>query len=132
MAMRVTKTMRGRSVCISEMPAALMAVSSLDSPRLPKVMSEESRMARGRACGTIICAMYQKNCAMTSRVRPLPMRVSMYFHTNCIISTKRLMKNVPTKSKPNCLTMNMSSFLIRSIISPHGAMVATRMQNYDK
>ena len=40
-----------------EMPAALIAVSSLLSPRFPKVMSAESNMARGRACGTRIRAM---------------------------------------------------------------------------
>ncbi len=44
-----------------EMPAALMAVSSELSPRLPKVMRELRRMARGKACGISISPMYQKN-----------------------------------------------------------------------
>ena len=61
---------------ISEMPAALMAVSSELSPRLPKVMSDDRRMARGKACGMSIRPIYQKNWASTSSVRPLPMSSS--------------------------------------------------------
>ena len=69
--------MSERIDCSSEMPAALMAVSSDDSPRLPYVMSEDSRMASGKAWGTSISAMYQKNWASTSIVRPLPIRSSI-------------------------------------------------------
>ena len=69
-------TAKGLSTCKRDMPAALMAVSSDVSPRLPKVMSDESRMAKGSACGTIISAMYQKNCASTSSDNPLPIKVS--------------------------------------------------------
>ena len=47
--MRSTITIRGLKACISEMPAALMAVSSELSPRLPKTISELSRMASGKA-----------------------------------------------------------------------------------
>ena len=78
-------------------------------------------MASGRACGTIIRLMYQKNCPRTSMDNPLPIRSSTYRHRNCIISTNRLMKNVPAKSMPNCLAMNMSNFLIRNItMVPNG------------
>ena len=110
-------TMSDRKDCMSEMPEALMAVSSLLSPRLPNVMSDESRIARGSACGTSMSAMYQKNCAMTSMVRPLPMSSSIYLHRNCIINTNWQMKNVPTKSSPNCLAMKISNFFGRSILS---------------
>ena len=55
--MAVTTKMSGRNVCISEMPEALMAVNSELSPRLPKVMSDDSRMAKGSAVGTIISAI---------------------------------------------------------------------------
>jgi len=41
----MTSTMSGLKACISEMPAALMAVSSELSPRFPKTISELSRMA---------------------------------------------------------------------------------------
>ena len=40
-------------------------------------MSELSRMANGKACGTSISAIYQKNCANTSIVSPLPIRSSI-------------------------------------------------------
>ena len=33
--------------CINDMPAALMAVSSLLSPKLPKAISEDRSIARG-------------------------------------------------------------------------------------
>ena len=74
--MTTVMKMSERNDCISEMPAALMAVSSLLSPRLPKVMSEESRMASGNACGTSIRPMYQKNFARISSERPLPISSS--------------------------------------------------------
>ena len=115
--MQTVMTMSDRNDCRSEIPDALMAVSSLLSPRLPKVMSDESRMASGRACGTSMRAMYQKNCAMTSMVSPLPMSSSIYLHRNCIISTNWQMKKVPTKSSPNCLEMKRSNFFGRSIVS---------------
>ena len=35
--------------CINEIPAALMAVSSLLSPKLPNVINDESKMASGNA-----------------------------------------------------------------------------------
>ena len=119
----MTSTMSGLKACISEMPAALMAVSSELSPRFPKTISELSRMASGSACGSSISPMYQKNWAMMSRERPLPISSSTYRHRNCIISTNWQMKNVPTKSRPNCLVIKMSNFFIRSIIS---------MQRYGK
>ena len=68
--------MSGRKVCISEMPAALMAVSSELSPRLPKVISADSRMANGKACGISIRPIYQKNLAMISSDSPLPISSS--------------------------------------------------------
>ena len=108
-------TMSDRNACINEMPAALMAVSSELSPRFPNVMSEARSMANGKACGTSMSPMYQKNCAMTSIVRPLPIKSSMYLHKNCIISTNWQMKKVPMKRSPNCLAMNMSNFLIRNM-----------------
>ena len=58
------------------MPAALMAVSSELSPKLPKVMSDDNNMANGKACGISINPIYQKNCANTSIDNPLPMSSS--------------------------------------------------------
>ena len=124
----MTMKMSERIDCISEMPAALMAVSSELSPRLPKAMSEESRMASGNACGMSIRPMYQKNCASTSRVRPLPISSSTYRHRNCIISTNWQMKKVPANSSPNCLAMKISSFLMRNILS----LFCISLQNYEE
>ena len=97
------------------MPADFMAVSSELSPKFPKVMREERRMASGNACGTRNSPIYQKNCANTSTESPFPMSLSTCCHKNCIIKTNWQMKNVPTKSSPNCLTINISNFLIRNI-----------------
>ena len=79
--------MSERNVCMSEMPAALMAVSSLLSPKLPKAISDDNRIASGKACGSSIKPIYQKNCASTSIDSPLPISWSIYRHRNCIIST---------------------------------------------
>ena len=114
--MTTVMVMSERNAYISEMPAALMAVSSQLSPRLPKVMRDDSRIASGNAWGTRVRPIYQKNCAMTSSEMPLPISSSIYRHKNCIISTNWQMKKVPMKSKPNCLAMNMSNFLIRSML----------------
>ncbi len=111
--MHAVATISALMALSSDMPDALMAVSSLLSPRLPMVMSEASSTASGSAVGTSISAIYQKNCASTSSDRPLPIRSATYFHRNCIISTNRLMKNVPANSARNCRSMNMSSFFIK-------------------
>ena len=98
------------------MPADFSAVNSLLSPKLPNVISAANSMARGNALGTKVSPAYQKNCAMTSRDSPLPIRVSTKRHRNCIISTNWQMKNAPANSIPNCLAMNMCSFLGRRFI----------------
>ena len=59
--MMMVMVIRDRKDCIREIPAALMAVSSELSPRLPNVISEERRMASGNAWGTSINPIYQKN-----------------------------------------------------------------------
>ena len=110
-------TISERNACMSDIPAALMAVSSELSPRFPNVMSDDRSMASGSACGTSISPMCQKNSASTSIDSPLPMSSSMYRHRNCIISTNWQMKKVPMKSRPNCLAMNMSNFFIRIMLS---------------
>ena len=55
-----TITINERMACMSDMPAALMAVSSELSPRLPKVISDESSMASGNACGMSMSPMYER------------------------------------------------------------------------
>lgn len=108
-------TIKERKACNNDIPAALIAVSSELSPKFPNVIKEERRIARGKACGTIINPMYQKNCARAVIGIPLPIRSSTYRHKNCIISTNWQMKKVPAKSSPNCLARNISNFFMRSI-----------------
>ena len=101
---------------ISDIPAAFIAVNSELSPRFPKVISDDNSTASGKASGTIIKLIYQKNSPSTSNVSPLPINSSTYCHKNCIISTKRLTTNVPMKSIPNCFIIKMSNFLIWNIL----------------
>ena len=69
-------TMSEREACSNEMPAALIAVSSELSPKLPNTISDDSRIANGKACGISISPMYQKNCAIISIDSPLPISSS--------------------------------------------------------
>ena len=94
-----------------------MAVSSELSPRLPKVISDESSMASGNACGMSMSPMYQKNCASTSSESPLPNQLVDIAPQETASSAQNWqMKNVPRNSRPNCLAMNMSNFFMRSIV----------------
>ena len=80
--------MSGRIKRNSEMPDDLMATSSKLSPRFPKVMMEEIRIAMGMARVSIDALTYQRNWPMVMKSSPLPTRSSRYFHRPCIISTK--------------------------------------------
>ena len=116
--MAMTITISERMACISEMPAALIAVSSELSPRLPKEISDDNNIAKGKACGISISPIYQKNCAKMSIDKPLPMSSSTYRHKNCIISTNWQMTKAAINSKPNCLAINISNFLMRNMFQP--------------
>ena len=85
--MNNTITISDLKDCINEIPAALIAVNSLLSPKLPNVINAESNIAKGKAWDTSIKLIYQKNWARTSIVSPLPIRRLTYFHRNCIIRT---------------------------------------------
>ncbi len=129
----ISSTMKtnGRNICISEIPADLSAVSSLLSPKLPNVISDASRMASGKALGTKVSPAYQKNCAMTSSDKPLPISVSTKRHRNCIISTNWQMKKAPANSTPNCLAINICSFFgLRFISGRCRAGGTNRLQSY--
>ena len=56
MATKTIKMMSGFMAFRREMPDAFIAVSSNRSPRFPNTISEASRMARGRAIGTMVSA----------------------------------------------------------------------------
>ena len=80
-----TITISDLKACINDMPAAFMAVSSLLSPRLPNAINDDNNMAKGKAWGTSIKLMYQKNWASTSIDHPFPINSSTYLQRNCII-----------------------------------------------
>ena len=85
--MKVDIRISDLNACISDVPEALIAVSSELSPKFPNVINDERRIANGNACGTSISPIYQKNCAIISIDSPLPISLSIYIHRNCIIST---------------------------------------------
>ena len=75
--MRAASTMSGAIRRPSEMPAALMAMSSLFSPIWPMTIMELSSTASGRAVGRMVKAPHIMNSRMTPRPRPLPTSSSM-------------------------------------------------------
>jgi hypothetical protein len=93
------------------MPADFIATSSYVSPRLPKVMSEESKTASGRANGTKAALWYMINSKIIPALNPLPTKSSMYNQKNCNTNTKSVMKKVATKGPTNALVISLSSFL---------------------
>ena len=94
------------------MPADLMATSSNVSPRLPKVMMEESSTARGRASGTRVAQTYKINRPMVNISRPFPTMSSIYSQKNCSTNTKTVIKKVAMNGPMNALIMSLSSFFI--------------------
>ena len=95
----------------NEMPEALIATSSKLSPRLPNVMSEESRIARGSASGIRTAPWYQINSRMIEAPNPFPTKSSIYSQKNCITSTSSVIKKVATKGPINALMISLSNFL---------------------
>ena len=96
----------------NEMPDDLMATNSKLSPRLPKVMIDEMRMAMGMANVSSDALAYHKNWPMVIKSSPLPTRSSMYFHNICIIKTKNAIKNVMMKGPIKDLKISLSNFFI--------------------
>ena len=106
-----TATM-GASTRVSEMPEALMAVSSNFSPMSPRVIMEESRVASGMASGSVWILPHIRNSRITLNSRPFPTSSSMYSQRNCRARMKmtmaRIAKNGPTKD----FNMNLSSLFM--------------------
>ncbi len=103
---------RGRINLNKEMPEDFMATSSKFSPSLPKVIIEDSKMAIGNASVTNVALAYTINLVSVKTSRPLPTRSSMYFQRICIISTKRVIKNVTINGPIKALRISLSNFLI--------------------
>jgi hypothetical protein len=94
-----------------------MATNSKVSPRFPKVIIDESSMARGSARGTSVAQTYKMNLAMVNISRPLPTISSIYNQKNCSTSTNNVIKKVAINGPMNALRMSWSSFFITPKIS---------------
>lgn len=94
------------------MPEDLMATSSKDSPRFPKVMIAEKSNERGSAVGIQNKVTRPTNLAMVGKSSPFPTRSSMYSQKNCMVSTKTEMEKAAMKGPIKDLMMRISSFFI--------------------
>ena len=117
---KIVKIVSGRIKRINEIPDDLMATSSKLSPRLPKVMIAEMRMAIGMASINNEALAYHKKVQIVKKSRSLPTRSSIYFHRLCIISTKSAIKNVTTNGPMKDLKISLSNFFI---IQPAKAVI---------
>ena len=107
---KMATNINGRINLSREIPADLMATSSKLSPRLPKVIIDEIRIAMGIANVSREALAYHKHCPIVKRSRSLPTKSSMYFHNICIIKTKNAIKNVTINGPRNDLRISLSSF----------------------
>ena len=102
--------MRGLIILIRDIPDDFSAVSSLNSPMFPKVMSAASRIASGSAVGTKERVNCMRSSAIILKFSPLPARSSTYIHRNCKRSIVSTMKNVSMRGPINDLSTNLSTF----------------------
>ena len=86
-------------------PAAFIAVSSKRSPRLPNVMREARRIARGKLSGITEIQAYRKNSASTLISTPFPTKSLICIHRNCIKSMNMHITKVKRKSPKNVFNM---------------------------
>ena len=99
----------------SDIPADLMAISSLCSARLPNVIMELSKTANGKAIGTKLADAYDNNSSIIRISNPFPTKSSMYFQRNCIKSRKMAIKKVNTNGPMYDLRMNLCKRFTASI-----------------
>ena len=67
---------------VREMPADLIAMSSLFSAIWPMVMTEPRSVASGRHSGRVVQLPQNMNSMMTLKLKPLPTSSSMYTQRN--------------------------------------------------
>jgi hypothetical protein len=105
----MVNTIKGLMNLCKETPADFMAVNSKCSPKLPKVMMEESRIAKGNAIGTNLAEAYKINSAIIVHSNPFPAKSSMYFQRNCINRINSETKNVAITGPKNDFRINLCS-----------------------
>jgi hypothetical protein len=72
-------------------------------------MIEANNIASGNARGISPNAAYINNSDTTPQSSPFPTKSSMYFHRNCISSTKTQMKKVIKNGPKKLLIINLCS-----------------------
>lgn len=102
----------GRINLSKEIPADFMATNSKLSPRFPKVIIDEMRIAIGIARVSSVALAYHTNVMMVKKSNPLPTKSSIYFHSVCIINTKSAIKKVTINGPMKDLSISLSSFFI--------------------
>lgn len=95
-----------------EIPELFMAVSSKCSPRFPKVISEDSSTARGKATGVMLMLKYIINSAKTLKPRSFPTNSSKYLSIYWVSSMKTTTRNVRIKGPIKDCKINLSNFFI--------------------
>ena len=113
MEMKMLTTVMGTSTRVSEMPDALMAVSSKCSPMSPRVIMELRRVASGMASGSTWQLPHMRNSRITLNSRPLPTSSSMYSQRNCRTRIKMTIPRIAKNGPTNDFNMNLSSLFKR-------------------
>lgn len=101
---------------MSEIPADLMATNSKLSPRLPNVISEESKTDKGKASGINTALWYQINFKIVAASSPFPTKSSIHSQKNCMINTNSVMKKVATNGPIKAFIMSLSNFFTCLIV----------------
>jgi len=99
------------------MPEDFIEVSSLLSAKFPMVIIDENNTAMGKAKGIRFANVKKSSLRMTKTSTPLPIRSSMYFHTNCISKNSMAITKVITKGPIKDLIINVLIFLIKGGIN---------------
>jgi len=109
---KIDTQINGRMNRSKEIPEDFIATNSKLSPRLPKVMMEEIKIAIGIASVNKDALAYHIKVMIVTKSNPLPTRSSMYFHSVCIINTKNAIKKVAMKGPMKDFSISLSSFFI--------------------
>ena len=100
---------------INEIPADFIASNSNRSPRLPKVISEANKTAKGSAIGTRLRAAYINISANTAMSMPFPTISSIYFQRNCINTINSQMPKVMKNNGRNVCSIKVYNRFILNI-----------------
>ena len=92
-----TTPVKGLKILYNDKPDDFNAVNSLFSAKFPIVMMEDKSIARGKAKGIKLAETKNRSSKITPTPIPFPIKSSMYFQKNCMISMNMEIQNVTTK-----------------------------------